>query len=169
MMIGDSGMRPLSLLLALAFIGSGPAPVAVIEVFPGAGTPLQDALDAAEDGDTVHVNEGTYNEAVIVDKDRVRLVGEGAFIDAGCAADTALEVAADRVRVEGVIVLGATVHAVDIENLEGVTVRNVGTRETCGGVARYRINVFQSRRMTVARSSGEDCAFARVGKGTAIE
>jgi len=44
---------------------------------------IQDAVDAAEDGDTVRVYEGTYEENVVVDKS-IDLVGSGsAIIEAG--------------------------------------------------------------------------------------
>jgi parallel beta-helix repeat protein len=164
-------MRPPLLLLAAAvtLVGAAPGPGATLEVFPGPGTPLQDALDAAEDGDTVHVNAGTYPEAVIITKDRLRLIGEGGFIDAGCGAPTALEVAADRVRIEGLAVMGATFYAIDVEDREGVRIENVGTRETCGGAAQYGINVFQSRRVRISRSSGEDFGDAAIYVGAIPE
>ena len=158
----EAPMRLIPFLLALTLIGPGRALAATIEVLPGPGSPLQDALDVAEDGDTVHLSVGTYEEAVTITKQRLRLLGESAVIDAGCAADTAIEVAADGVRIEGLIVRGATFYAIDVENVERVTVTNVGMRETCGGIAQYGINVFQSRRVKISRSSGEDFADAAI-------
>ena len=40
---------------------------------------VQDAIDAAEDGDTIRVYEGTYNENVIVDK-TISLIGNGSEV-----------------------------------------------------------------------------------------
>jgi pectin methylesterase-like acyl-CoA thioesterase len=48
-------------------------------VYPGEGTPIQDAIDGAGDGDTIYVHAGTYDENVDVWK-RVTLIGDGARI-----------------------------------------------------------------------------------------
>jgi len=45
------------------------------DVYPGAGTPIQDAIDGAGEGDTIYVHAGTYVENVGVWK---RLTIEGA-------------------------------------------------------------------------------------------
>ncbi len=50
---------------------------------------IQDAVDAAEDGDTIRVYEGTYNENVVVDK-TLTLIGNGSAnttIDGGGSED----------------------------------------------------------------------------------
>ena len=45
------------------------------DVYPGEGTPIQDAIDGAAEGDTIYVHAGTYVENVNVWK---RLTIEGA-------------------------------------------------------------------------------------------
>ena len=65
-------------------------------------TKIQDAIDAADRGDTVYVSTGTYYENVIVNKS-VNLVGAGrehTTIDAGGHADGIL-ITADNVRLSG--------------------------------------------------------------------
>ncbi len=66
-------------VLAAAGVGAG----AEWDVYPGAGTPIQDAIDDAGEGDTIYVHEGEYCENVDVDK-RVTLE----------CADAIMEVAA---------------------------------------------------------------------------
>jgi len=57
--------------MASAGVGAG----AEWDVYPGAGTPIQDAIDGAGEGDTIYVHAGTYVENVGVWK---RLTIEGA-------------------------------------------------------------------------------------------
>ena len=47
------------------------------DVYPGVGTPIQDAIDDAGEGDTIYVHAGTYVKNVDVWK-RVTLIGDGA-------------------------------------------------------------------------------------------
>ena len=42
-----------------------------------AGESIQAAIDAAKPGTTIKVEEGTYAEALLIDKDGIELVGEG--------------------------------------------------------------------------------------------
>ena len=74
-------MKTLAMILAvggliLAVNGTAQA-VKTITVNPGAGTPVQDAINSADPGDTVHLNAGEYREWVIVDK-AIILEGAGA-------------------------------------------------------------------------------------------
>jgi len=64
-------------MMAAAGVGAG----AEWGVYPGAGTPIQDAIDGAG-GDTIYVHAGTYVENVDVWK-RVTLIGDGADV-CGC-------------------------------------------------------------------------------------
>ena len=82
------------------------AHAARIEVFPGPGTPLQDAISSAAAGDELLVHSGTYNESIVIDRTlRVRPANVGKFsnvvIDAGCDTNTAVDIIADDVRLDG--------------------------------------------------------------------
>lgn len=79
------------------------AHAARVEVFPGAGTPLQDAISSAAAGDELFVHSGTYAESIVIDRPlRLRGANDGqVIIDAGCATDTAVDIAADDVRLDG--------------------------------------------------------------------
>jgi len=80
-------------------------------VYPGAGTPIQDAVDGAGEGDTIYVHAGTYIENVNVDK-RLTLIGEGADVVTVRAADArsdhVFEMTANWVNMSGFTVTGAT-------------------------------------------------------------
>ncbi|MCK4613320.1 MAG: right-handed parallel beta-helix repeat-containing protein, partial [Thermoplasmata archaeon] len=71
-------------------------------------TKIQDAIDAAEDGDTIRVFDGTYYENVVVNK-TVNLIGNGSAnttIDGG-GSGTVVKITADRVNISGFMVTGS--------------------------------------------------------------
>jgi len=68
---------------------------------------IQDAINAGEDGDTILVFNGTYNENVVVDKS-VSLIGNGSevtTIDGGGEGDV-VSITADWVNISGFLVTG---------------------------------------------------------------
>ena len=73
-------------VLAAAGVGAG----AEWDMYPGAGTPIQDAIDGAGDGDTIHVHAGTYCENVDVDK-KLTLEGGGADVVTSCGRGKVIE------------------------------------------------------------------------------
>ena len=146
-------MRTMTSLLALALTASL-AQAAKVDVFPGSGTPLQDAIDAAGDGDSLVVHAGTYAEAVVVTKPlRIRgtPVNSSVVIDPGCSASAALTVASDDVKLQELQVQGGTFFAVDVQNRTRVSISTVQLQDTCGG-AEYGINVYQSTRVKLSRN-----------------
>ena len=128
---------------------------ATTHVYPGPGTPLQDAIDAAADGAILVVHHGAY-EAVTVTK-RLRLIhpkNEDPFFQPTviftCAAPTALTIAADGVRVYGIQVWGGTVSSVDIQNRDDVRLDRVSMTNDCG-TAQHAVNVYASTRVKLFR------------------
>ncbi|MEA3324686.1 MAG: S-layer protein domain-containing protein [Euryarchaeota archaeon] len=111
--------RPVEVLVAVATIGVlavvvcagvGMAADAGAEwnVYPGEGTPIQDAIDDAEPGDTIYVHAGTYVENLVVRKS-LALVGENrstTVIDGDGSADI-IRVSADGCTIRGFMIVGA--------------------------------------------------------------
>ena len=102
----------LTLMLAAAAMLSctGAAAGAELHVNPGAGTPIQDAIDSAGEGDTIYVHAGTYCENVGVYK-RLTLEGDGADVVTVTAANAeshVFYVTMDWVNISGFTVTGAT-------------------------------------------------------------
>lgn len=126
-------MRTLILTLMAASIAAPCHAVAgTIDVVPGPGTPIQDAIDAALPGDTVKIAEGLYNEPIVVNK-AIRVLGKslGVHIDAGCATANALEVTSDDAEIIQMRVDGGTTNGVVVEGRSGVQLKNMGIFNTC--------------------------------------
>lgn len=101
------GIMMLSLLMA------SNAGAATITVNTGGGadyTLIQDAVNASNNGDTIMVATGTYNENVVVNK-AVSLIGAGADVTIVRAYDSSkivFHVTANNVNISGFTVTGAT-------------------------------------------------------------
>ena len=115
-------------MLAAAGVGAG----AERNVHPGAGTPIQDAINASYQGDAIYVHAGTYVENVDVWK-RLTLIGDGAdvvTVQAASSNDHVFEVTADWVNISGFTVTGAThrfgvyLDRVDYCNISDNTISN---------------------------------------------
>jgi hypothetical protein len=108
-----------------------------IEVFPGPGTPIQDAIDAAHPGDRIVLHAGAYDEPVVVDKPLQLTTEPDASVALGPGADVpgVLQLRADDVSVTvgrraTLTISGGSVAAVLVEHVTGVTLRGI---EASGG------------------------------------
>jgi len=99
----------LGVLAVVVCAGVGVAAGATMwDVHPGEGTPIQDAIDDAEAGDTIYVHAGTYVENLVVRKS-LTLVGENrstTVIDGDGSADI-IRVRADGCTISGFTIVGA--------------------------------------------------------------
>jgi len=106
----------------------------------GAGnyTTIQDAIDAASDGDTIYVYPGTYKENVVADKG-VNIIGVNATIDGGKAGDTVL-ITANHTSISGFLIenssnTGAGIVKDDGSGLKSFKVKVNGGAETDAGIS----------------------------------
>ena len=89
-------------------------------VFNGSGTPIQAAEDNAAEGETVCVKDGSYNENVVVNKQRLTIRSENGT--ANCIVNAAVEtshvfnVTANFVNLTGLSITGATGDAAGISH-----------------------------------------------------
>jgi len=167
--VGEVGLRRGALArrvvgLAVAAGALMPAPAALgatIEVRPGSNA-LQKALNQAHRGDTLRIHDGTYREAVVINK-RVTLRGVGGrpTIDARCDNRATFRVNSGGVTFDHLMVQGAGENPsqgpypseVDVENVNTGTIHDVVVRDTCGDAdhgAEYGINVFNSGPVVVS-------------------
>jgi len=97
------------ILCFIFYVGTGSAKTITVDDDGGADfESIQDAIDAANDGDTIRVFAGAYNENVIIRK-TLNLVGNGSeetTIDGGEDGDV-VEITADRVNMSGFHVTGS--------------------------------------------------------------
>ncbi len=107
----------LVLVLSFSLIPSVPAAAATtISVVPGPGTPIQNAINAANPDDTIIVAPGTYPENVVIGTSNLTLQSEtvlGAIIQPAATApgwpSAAVVITADGVTVDGFEIDGTTV------------------------------------------------------------
>lgn len=147
-MVFPARWSALALMLAATTVGA-----ATLNVNPGVGTPIQDAIDASSPGDTIRIHAGTYAEAVTITKP-LRLRGDGnqvTIIDPACAASTAVDVQADRVTIEQMTIRGAGFYGIDVDGRDRVKVDSMIVQHSCG-TPEYGINVYQSTRVTLTRN-----------------
>jgi parallel beta-helix repeat protein len=86
------------------FSGSAAYSTATLTV-PDSYTSIQEAVDAAKEGDTVFISSGTYNEKIVINK-TISLVGESSdntIVDGG-GSGTVVRIQADGVTVRGIAV-----------------------------------------------------------------
>lgn len=143
--------------LAFTFLLSLQAlPVAArtIAVVPGPGTPLQDAIDVAAPGDTLRLLEGTFSEAILIDKP-LRMMGRKATIDAGCTPMTAITIAANAVTLRGLVIKGGFFYGVDATGRDRIVIDRLTVVPTCVDVE-YGINIFQGTNMRIRNNRVED-------------
>lgn len=114
-----SGRKLLSALI-LAALSMATAHAAAITVGPDGCdyTSIQRAVEAADPGETITVESGTYKENVIVDKSLVlrgKGSGEGRPVIDGNGLGSAVLLAADRITLEGFVVKNAAFGKAGIE------------------------------------------------------
>lgn len=146
-------MKRVWLIIAtLALLPPSLAVGRTISVMPGSGT-LQAAIDVASPNDTLHLINGTYAGAIVINKplkiltDRPKFL-QGARIDAQCGAAVAVTIAADHVRMDRVLVWGGTLSDIDVQGRSHVTLTRLAPAPTCAGV-QHAINAVDVAQLVV--------------------
>jgi nitrous oxidase accessory protein NosD len=144
-------------------LGAGAATVGVVA---GPGTPIQDAIDAAQPGDTVALALGTYAESIVVTKP-LTISGPATLIDDDCSRAVLVTVASDGVRLRNLFLGGGSFAAVDVQGRQGVRLERLvfSPGRFLLGPCPYRpehaLNVAASRRVRI--TGNEAIGTAAVG------
>ncbi|GAI09887.1 unnamed protein product, partial [marine sediment metagenome] len=89
---------------------------------------IQAAVDAADNGDTILVHPGTYEESVVVDVENLTLIGVGDPVLDASDCYSGFSIQASGVTIDSFTVMNATSDGIRVydENIEGgsVTIRN---------------------------------------------
>lgn len=159
--------RVCTVVVAGAVVAALPATAgaATINVHPGGVNKIQKAVNRADNGDTLRIHGGRYEETPQVDK-RLTLTAAGdgvPLVDGECDVLHTLDVDHNGVVIDGLKVVGAQAGTaaaeVNFEHIEKGTARDLTLRDTCGdgphAGAEYGVNVYQGERITVEDSSAK--------------
>jgi len=118
---------------------------------------IQDAIDAAGDGDTIRVWEGTYNENVVVDKP-VNLVGNGSEVTTidGRGSGNVVEITADWCNTSGFRVQGSGAGFWDAGIYVDRSIHNTISDNTCSNNANGIYLYWDSNYCTVENNTIEN-------------
>jgi hypothetical protein len=181
-------------LVAVALVMVGRiAAAGVIEVSPGPGTPLQDAVDAAAPGDRLLVQAGSYLETVEIAKSLRIISLAGGFslgpllgpLESNCDSEAVLDIQAGNVTIEGdgsglstgyISVQGGSAAAIRISGGARVRMKKVDGHSFCpsaSGLAienvsrvQIRNGAFTSYSSSIQGAPG--CRIERLGGGTVM-
>ena len=163
----------VAIVVVLAAVGVGTGAGAELHVYPGAGTPIQTAIDGAGAGDTIYVHAGLYYENLDVGK-RLTLIGDGAdvvTVRAAEASDHVFEVTADWVNISGFTVTGTTGYRCAGIYLTGTDHCNISENNASGN-GRYGIRLHDSSNNMLmnndANSNGDSGYIGNFGYGYGI-
>ena len=133
----------IALLSTLFFSRMASATPDVIEV-PNGGS-IQAAIYKAEDGDTIIVEAGVYNECLLIDKS-LRLIGESGAVIKGDGTRDTVKIAAS-----GVAFVGFTVNGSSRSAWSGIYMKSVDNNITGNYILNhyYGIYIFDSSNITL--------------------
>ena len=86
---------------------------------------IQDAINAAQGGDTIHVWAGEYYERVVIDK-KLTLIGNGtnkSIIDSG-GSHNGIKITADNVTISGFLVAGGGLSGIKLNHVKNCNLNN---------------------------------------------
>lgn len=150
-------LGPMVLLLA-ATIARG----ATVIVPPGPGTPVQDAINVANPGDTIRLTNALYPEHLQITKGiKLRGVrstsveaGQTTQLGGGCGIGPTIDVQADGVQIRGIQVLADHLGGVDISFRDRIKLTDVFVSSQCANLSVPLVNVDSSLRVKLKQVWG---------------
>jgi len=148
-------MVRFALVSVIAFVTS--ASGATIFIPPGPGTPVQDAIDAANPNDTVRLALGAYPEHVVITK-ALKLRGvthiaqelaDTTNFQGGCTAGPVITVAADNVQIRDLAIATDAEGGIEVVGRAKVKLKRLFVASNCAVVTRPAVNVEASTRVVV--------------------
>jgi hypothetical protein len=148
----------VSVISLVVFLAAG-APAATVFVPPGPGTPVQDAIDAANPNDTIRLDIGAYPEHITITK-ALKLRGvtslsqqfaDTTHFEGGCTAGPVVTVAADNVQIRDLAVGSDADGAFDVVGRSHVKLKSLFALSNCSPVTAPAYNVAQSTRVVLDR------------------
>ncbi len=117
-------LRTVSIVLVVCLASSTPALAGKILHVPSQFTTIQAAVDAAHDGDAIHIASGTYAEAVTVEAfTHLELRGSGQVIIDATGLDSGIALSScNNIRVHNLTIKNATSQGIRIRDSNVVTV-----------------------------------------------
>lgn len=146
-----------SILVLSVLVRAAVVTAATVVVPPGPGTPVQNAIDAAQPGDTIRLTLGDYPEQIVITKAlKLRGVRSTAVspnvptrMVGSCSATPVITIAADSVRVRGIAIYGDSAGGIDVTARTDVKLKDMFVSSNCPSVVAPAINVEQSTRVSM--------------------
>jgi len=141
-------MRTFFGLVVLALVATA-ARGATIIVPPGPGTPVQDAINAANPGDTIRLTNASYPEHLQITK-AIKLrgvrststeAGQTTQLGGGCGIGPTIDVQADGVQLRGIQIFADTLGGVNVVGRDRIKMTDVFAAAQCEQVNAPMFNI----------------------------
>lgn len=139
--------------ILFSLVGAQAARGATFVVPPGPGTPVQDAIDAASDGDTIRLTIGDYPEHLVITKAiKIRGVRSSSTgtdttrVGDGCGIAPTIRIFSNGVQLRAFRVVADSLGGIDLQG-DKIKLTDVVVLSQCANVHAPLVNVEQSTRV----------------------
>ena len=155
--------RILFLAVLVVLLGGSIAGAATINVSPGLGTPIQDAITAANDGDVIVLAPGNYNEEVTISgfhKLTITGAGPGVTTIDGTGLilidDLVSIIDSELITIKNCTIDGAGIitHDIAVTNSDKVTIMNCIVESAASGIYSLQSNWLTVKSCTLKNNTG---------------